>query len=102
MEIVGAVARSPKKIGRDLGDVVRLGFDTGVTVEASALPALERGADMAVVSVASYLNVMFDHFRICLEHGVNVVTTEEEAVWPWNTAPELATQIDSIARGHGV
>jgi hypothetical protein len=63
VEIVGAVARSPQKIGRDLGDVVGLGFDTGVTVEASALPALERGADIAVVSVASYLNVMFDHFR---------------------------------------
>ena len=102
VEIVGAVARSPEKVGRDLGDVAGLGFDTGVTVEASASPSLKRGADIAIVSVASYLSVMFDHFRVCLEHGVNVVTIEEEAVWPWNTAPELATRLDSIAREHRV
>ena len=102
VEIVGAVARSPEKVGRDLGDVAGLGFNTGVTVEATATPALERGADVAVVCVASYLNVMSDHFRLCLEHGTNVVTIEEETVWPWHTAAEHATELDAIARKHGV
>ena len=32
-EIVGAVARSPEKIGRDLGDVAGLGRETGVIVD---------------------------------------------------------------------
>lgn len=102
VEIVGAVARSPAKVGRDLGEVAALGFETGVVVEADASPALERGADVAVVSVASYLSAMFDHFRICLEHGANVVTIEEETVWPWGTAPELAFELDRIARANGV
>ena len=73
VEIVGAIGRSPEKLGRDLGDVAGLGSRTGVIVEPDARPALERGADIAVVSVASYLSVMVEHFRLCLEHGANVV-----------------------------
>src|SRR5262245_46335346 len=49
VEIVGAVGRSAEKIGRDLGDVAGLGFRTGIAVEPDARPALERGADIAVV-----------------------------------------------------
>jgi 2,4-diaminopentanoate dehydrogenase len=100
--IVGAVARSPAKVGRDLGEVAGLGFETGVVVEANARRALAAGADVAVVAVASYLSVMFDHFRLCLEHGMNVVTIEEEAVYPWNTAPEAAAELDQLAKAHGV
>jgi 4-hydroxy-tetrahydrodipicolinate reductase len=102
VEIVGAVARSPAKVGRDLGEVAGLGRAVGVTVDSDARPALERGADVAVVSVASYLHVMADHFRLCLEHGANVVTIEEEAIYPWTTAPELAAELDRVAKEHGV
>jgi 4-hydroxy-tetrahydrodipicolinate reductase len=102
VEIVGAIGRSPDKVGRDLGEVAGLGFSTGVVVEADARRALSEGADVAVVSVASYLSVMFDHFKLCLEHGVNVITIEEETVYPWTTAPELAAELDRIAKEHGV
>jgi secondary-alkyl amine dehydrogenase [NAD(P)+] len=55
-----------------------------------------------VVAVASYLEPMYDHFRICLENSVNVVTIEEESFFPWSTAPELARRIDALAKDHGV
>ncbi len=58
--------------------------------------------DIAVVSVTSYLSTMFDHFRLCLEHGANVVTIEEETVYPWRTAPELARELDAVAKANGV
>jgi 4-hydroxy-tetrahydrodipicolinate reductase len=101
VRIVGAVARSPEKVGRDLGEVAGIGIETGVMVEPDARRALGEGADIAVVCVASYLSVMFDHFRLCLEHGCNVVTIEEEAVYPWSTAPELAADLDRIGKEHG-
>jgi 4-hydroxy-tetrahydrodipicolinate reductase len=101
VEIVGAIARSPAKVGRDLGEVAALGRETGVIVEADARPALERGADVALVAAASYLSVMAGHFRLCLEHGCNVVTIEEEVVWPWGTAPELAAELDRVGKEHG-
>lgn len=101
VEIVGAIARSPAKVGKDLGEVAGLGFETGVLVEGDARRALGEGADIAVVSVASYLSVMFDHFRLCLEHGCNVVTIEEEAVWPWSTAADVARELDRIGKANG-
>ena len=102
VEIVGAVGRSPEKVGRDVGEVAGLGRAIGVRVESDARRALAPGADIAVVSVASYLRVMADHFRVCLEHGANVVTIEEEAVYPWSTAPDLAAELDALARANGV
>ena len=101
VEIVGAVARSPDKVGRDLGEVAGLGRETGIVVEADARRALEAGADVALVAAASYLSVMADHFRLCLEHGCNVLTIEEETVWPWGTAPELAAELDRVGKEHG-
>lgn len=103
VEVVGAIARSPEKVGRDLGEVAGLGFTTGVMVERDAERVLARERpQVAVVCVGSYLSAMFDHFRVCLEHGANVVTIEEETVYPWSTAPELARRLHQIATRNGV
>jgi 4-hydroxy-tetrahydrodipicolinate reductase len=101
--LVGAVGRSPSKVGRDLGDVAGLGFELGVTVQDDADAVLARaGADVAVVAVSSYLETMYEHLRACLEHGANVVTIEEESFFPWSTAPSLARRLDELAKRHGV
>ena len=101
-EIVGAVARSPEKVGRDLGEVAGLDRETGVIVDDDAERVLAGArADVAVVSVTSYLSVMFDHFEVCLRHGTNVVTIEEEVVYPWETARELAIELDRIGKAGG-
>ncbi len=102
VEIVGAIAQSPEKVGHDLGEVARLGFKAGVTVESDARAAVaDRGADIAVVAVSSHLHSMCPHFELCLEHGVNVVTIEEESFYPWGTAPALAAKLDQIGKEHG-
>jgi 4-hydroxy-tetrahydrodipicolinate reductase len=101
--VVGAVGRSPSKVGRDLGEVVGLGFELGVKVDEDADAVMSRAAaDVAVVAVSSYLETMFDHFRTCIEHGANVVTIEEESFFPWSTAPAMARRLDRLAKRHGV
>ncbi len=102
VEIVGAIGRSPKKVGRDLGEVAGLERHLGVTVEADPRRTLAAGADIAVVCVSSYLDSMRGHFATCLEHGVNVVTIEEETVYPWNTAPDHAAELDALAKANGM
>ncbi len=102
VEIVGAIGRSPEKVGQDLGDVAGLGYDLGVKIESDPEPVLTKGADIAVVSVSSYLTAMRDHFAVCLKHGVNVVTIEEETIYPWTTAPELASELDALAKANNV
>lgn len=101
-EIVGAIGRSPSKVGRDLGDVAALGERLGVPVESDANSVLSRGADIAVVCVGSYLSTMHQHFAICLQNGVNVVTIEEETVFPWTTATDHAKALDALAKANGV
>lgn len=101
--VVGAVGRSPSKVGRDLGEVAGLGFELGVKVNEDAAAVMSQAAaDVAIVAVSSYLETMFDHFRMCIEHGANVVTIEEESFFPWCTAPALATRLDALAKRHGV
>ncbi len=102
VKIVGAVGRSPEKVGRDLGDVAGLGRNIGVAVDSDPHRALADGADIAVVCVSSYLSTMRDHFAVCLEHEVNVITIEEETVFPWNTAPGHAAELDALAKANGV
>ena len=102
VEIVGAIARSKTKVGRDLGEVAGLGRRLGVFVESDAEAVLRRGADIAVVCVGSYLETMQPHFATCLANKVNVVTIEEETVFPWTTAPEHAKSLDKLAKENGV
>lgn len=101
--LVGAIGHSPEKVGRDLGEVAGLDGKLGVTVEDDPAAVLARSdADIAVVAVSSYLETMFDHFQICLEHRTNVITIEEESFFPWSTAPSLAQRLDDLAKCHGV
>lgn len=103
VDIVGALARSPEKVGRDLGEVAGLGFQTGVTVEDDPDRVLSsRKVDIAVIAVASYMSDMYEHLRRCAEHGVNAVTIAEEALYPWNSSPMATAELDRLARRHGV
>jgi hypothetical protein len=102
-QVVGAIGRSPSKLGRDLGDVAGLGVELGVPVRENPAEVLAHAdADVAVVAVASYLEAMYDHFAVCLEHAVNVITIEEESFFPWSTAPTLARRLDQLAKRHRV
>jgi 4-hydroxy-tetrahydrodipicolinate reductase len=103
VDIVGALARSPEKVGRDLGEVAGLGFATGVLVEDDPDRMLStREADIAVIAVASYMSDMYEHLYRCAEHGVNAITISEEALYPWNTSPMQSAELDHLARRNGV
>jgi len=103
VDIVGALARSHEKVGKDLGEVAGLGFETGVVVEDDPDRVLAtRRADIAVIAVASYMSDMYEHLRRCAEHGVNAVTIAEEALYPWNSSPMQTAELDALARRNAV
>jgi 4-hydroxy-tetrahydrodipicolinate reductase len=103
VDIVGALARSPEKVGKDLGTVAGLGFEVGVRVEDDAAHVLStRSADIAVIAVSSYMADQYEHLRLCAEHGVNAVTLSEEALYPWCTSPAMTAELDLIAKRTGV
>ncbi|MBO1902991.1 hypothetical protein J4H92_13670 [Leucobacter weissii] len=103
VEIVGAISQSPQKVGRDLGDVAGLGFQTNVTVERDAEAVLSQlRPDIAIVTVSSYLADMYEHLHRCADHGVNAITLAEEAFYPWRTSPRMTAALDALAKERGV
>lgn len=66
VDIVGALARSPAKVGTDLGRVAGLGRELGVVVESDPERVLsDRSVDIAVVDVNSYMVDHFAHLETC-------------------------------------
>lgn len=92
-----------KNVGKDLGEVIGLAYPLNVPIRDDVDAVLaETGADIAIVAVATKMDVMYPHLKKCLEAGLNVITTSEEASYPWTTSPSLTAKLDRIAKEHGV
>lgn len=103
VHIVGAIDANPDIVGRDLGAAAGIGRELGVTVRDDADEVLAgRQADIAIVSVASFMETMYPILARCAAHGVNVVTIAEEALYPWLSSPELTASLDRLARENRV
>ena len=102
VEVVGGVTRS-SHAGEDLGEVCGVGRKLGVAVSSDPEEVLASGrADIALLSVATYLDDMAEHIERCVRHGVNVLTTAEELLCAWRTQPVLSAEIDMLAKEYGV
>jgi hypothetical protein len=101
-EIVGAVARSPEKVGRDIAEVASLPAPLGVPVRADAAELLrETRPDIVVMTIASYMGDVYDPVRICLEQGVDVLSLSEELLYSWLTNADRTAELDALARSTG-
>ena len=103
IEIVAAVDLDPEKAGKDLGQVCGLDDDLGVIV-SDDLAAAVRGAgpEVAVLTTVSSFEQCAVQAAEIARLGVHVVSTCEEMSYPWDTAPDIARQLDETARAHGV
>jgi hypothetical protein len=103
VRIVGAIDVDPALVGRDLAEVIGLEAPLNVLIDADADRVLTlSGAQIAVVSVFSRIERMFPLIATCVEHGLNVITPAEEALYPWGVAPALAEKLDALAKRHAV
>lgn len=64
--------------------------------------ALTSGADVVVIATTSFLAAVADDVREAIEAGSNVITTAEEAAFPWANDAAIADRLDALARSRGV
>ena len=103
VEIVGAIDIGPK-LGKSMYEV--LGAERGdrpdVIVTGADEVIKEKAADLVLICTDSFTAKVFPKVKQVLECKMNVITTAEEMAYPAAQEPELARQMDEIARANGV
>jgi 4-hydroxy-tetrahydrodipicolinate reductase len=103
MKIVGAVDIVKDFIGSDLGQILNMGKNLGVTVTDDGRNLIPRvKPDIAIISTRSSIRDIYPVLTLCIEAGVDVISTCEELSYPHYRYPQLAAEIDSLAKQHGV
>ena len=56
------------------------------------------GADIVLLATDSFVEATMPRLRMCLEAGLSVISTAEEMAYPAAQSPQLAEEIDRLAR----
>jgi 2,4-diaminopentanoate dehydrogenase len=100
--VVGAIDVDPQLAGRDLGEL--LGgdiLDVPISGEAAGTLA-SANPDVVLHATSSSLARVADQLALIAETGASVVSTCEELSYPWTAQPQLAAELDAVARRKGV
>jgi 4-hydroxy-tetrahydrodipicolinate reductase len=64
--------------------------------------ALRADADVVVIATTSFLRDVAPDVEAAVAAGSNVITTAEEAAYPWANDAQIADRLDAVARTAGV
>jgi 4-hydroxy-tetrahydrodipicolinate reductase len=94
-QLVGAFDISPDLVGQEFfGQAISDAANFGQQL-ASLKP------DFCIIATRSTMAEIADAMTACAEQGVNAITTCEEAIYPWNSSPEITERLDALAKAHG-
>jgi 2,4-diaminopentanoate dehydrogenase len=101
VQIVAACSRNPAHQGRDLGELAGVQAN-GVVIVAELGEALSVPSDVLVVATTSFVRDVAVPMEAGIRAGRAVLTTSEEAAYPWIVDEALADRLDARAREAGV
>ncbi|MBL8755564.1 MAG: dihydrodipicolinate reductase [Planctomycetes bacterium] len=102
IQLVGAIDIDAAKVGKDLGELLELGKQTGVVVERDAEAALKRlQPDVMLHCTSSFMPAVKDQLLLAARCGVDVVSSTEELLVPEFQNPAIAKELDAAAKAGG-
>lgn len=99
-EITCAFDVNPDVIGKDIGELMGCA-PKGVIVKSVKEADHLLGADhpdVCIVTTMSLMSDVKDAFLLCAKHGINAISTCEEAFYPQNSSPAITKEIDRLAK----
>jgi len=105
VEIVGVCDMHPARVDKDIYEV--LGVERGdrkpVIINKNIEEVVtEKCCDLCLCATDSFTQKAFPRLKYVLEQKVNVISTAEEMAYPQAQNPELAAELDRIAKENGV
>ncbi|MBR0597394.1 dihydrodipicolinate reductase [Sinanaerobacter chloroacetimidivorans] len=102
-ELVAAFDANPGVIGRDIGEIIGTApLGIKVTDAAKADEVLKQTKpDVCIIATRSTMAELKEAFALCAKNGVNAISTCEEALFPWNSSPDITRELDELAKAGG-
>ena len=105
VEITGVCDIHPARVGKSIFEL--LGVERGERRDVTVCDDINRvaargAADICVIATDSFTKKVFPKIKLVVENGINVICTAEEMSYPKANQPELAEEMDRLARANGV
>lgn len=103
IEIVGVAGRGAK-IGTSMYDYIKTerGDRPDIIIQSEEDLIKPGAADIVLLCTDSFTKNAFPRMKFILEQGINVITSAEEMAYPAAQNPDLAKELDEIAKANGV
>lgn len=98
-EIVGAIDVNPEVVGMDVGDFAELGLKPASLFPRTPTPCLTPATPtLQSLPCSALWGIYTSTVERCVKRGINVITTCEEAIYPWTTAASFTNKLDRLAK----
>lgn len=103
LKIAAAIDSRPEYVGKDLGIVLGTGKNLGVIVTDKPEDVLDKEKiDIAILATTSWTKEQMPNLRQVISAGINCISIAEEMSDAEAQNPELAKELDDLAKKHGV
>ena len=102
-EIVAAFDINENIIGKDIGEIIGSEYKGVVVNDVKNAEKILKDTkpDICIITTMSLMVDVYDTFKLCAKHGINAISTCEEAFYPQNSIPVMTNELDDLAKRTG-